>query len=103
MLGLFLHGANVMRTEHLGRGFVLFSVEVALTMVGMASQPGKIPISRVPFLAAIGASMVTRTASRQAFFKAGRSVVTEDMIPEIGKAFATVFGEDLQEPDKGKL
>lgn len=41
--------------------------------------------------------MVTRTASRFAFAKNGRSVVTEDMIPEIGKAFTEVFD------DHGKL
>lgn len=55
--------------------------------------------------------MVTRTASRRAFSKNGRGVsdwfcevsldsadcrtgvVTQDMIPEIGGAFAEVFGE----------
>jgi ATP-dependent NAD(P)H-hydrate dehydratase len=67
------------------------------------SEPGRIPISKVPFLSAIGASMVTRTASRRAFHKEGRGVITEDMIPEIGKAFAEVFGEELQGKDKGKL
>jgi len=59
--------------------------------------------SRMPLLAAVGGSMVTRTASRRAFFKEGRGVVTEDMVPEIGKAFAHVFGEEHQEQDKGKL
>ncbi|KIM44681.1 hypothetical protein M413DRAFT_66906 [Hebeloma cylindrosporum] len=52
----------------------------------------KIPTSRIPLLAAVGGSMVTRTASRFAFAKNGRSVVTEDMIPEVGKAFTQVFG-----------
>lgn len=47
--------------------------------------------SRIPLLAAVGGSMVTRTASRRAFSKEGRSVVTQDMIPEIGKAFQEVF------------
>lgn len=47
--------------------------------------------------------MVTRTASRRAFYKEGRSVVTEDMIPEIGKSFADVFGEESQGQDRGKL
>jgi len=50
-----------------------------------------IPASRIPLLAAVGGSMVTRTASRRAFSKEGRSVVTEDMIPEIGKSFQEVF------------
>jgi ATP-dependent NAD(P)H-hydrate dehydratase len=40
--------------------------------------------------------MVTRTTSRYAFKKAGRSTVTEDLIPEIGYAFAEVFGHDDQ-------
>ena len=35
--------------------------------------------------------MVTRTASRRAFFKEGRSVVTQDMIFEIGNSFKEVF------------
>lgn len=37
--------------------------------------------------------MVTRTASRFAFAENGRSVVTEDMIPKVGKAFTNVFGD----------
>ena len=57
----------------------------------------------MPLLAAVAGSMVTRTASHRAFSKEGRGVVTEDMIPEIGPAFAKVFGEDLQGQDKGKL
>ncbi len=40
--------------------------------------------------------MVTRTASRRAFFREGRSVVTQDMIPEIGKSFAEIFDEEQQ-------
>ncbi|KAF8817404.1 YjeF domain-containing protein [Phlegmacium glaucopus] len=52
---------------------------------------GTIPTSRIPLLAAVGGSMVTRTASRRAFSKEGRSVVTQDMIPEIGKSFQEVF------------
>ncbi len=53
----------------------------------------------MPLLAAIGGSMVTRTASRLAYAKQGRGVVTEDMIPEVGPSFAEVFGESKQ----GKL
>ncbi|KAK0489009.1 Ribokinase-like protein [Armillaria novae-zelandiae] len=59
----------------------------------------KLPVARMPLLAAIGGSMVTRTASRLAYVKQGRAVVTEDMIPEIGPSFADVFGECKQ----GKL
>ncbi|KAF5350267.1 hypothetical protein D9758_007775 [Tetrapyrgos nigripes] len=62
-----------------------------------------IPASRMPLLAAVAGSMVTRTASRRAFYKEGRGVVTQDMLTEIGKSFAEVFGEDAQGQDKGKL
>ncbi|KAJ6515034.1 Ribokinase-like protein [Mycena vitilis] len=62
-----------------------------------------IPASRFPLLASVGASMVTRTSSRRAFHKEGRGVVTQDMLPEIGKGFAEVFGEETQGQDKGKL
>ncbi|KAJ7255489.1 Ribokinase-like protein [Mycena haematopus] len=62
-----------------------------------------ISASRFPLLAAVGGSMVTRTASRRAFYKEGRGVVTQDMIPEIGKSFAEVFGEEMQGQDKEKL
>ncbi|KAI9433366.1 Ribokinase-like protein [Lactarius psammicola] len=55
-----------------------------------------IPASRMPILAAIGASMVTRTTSRRAFEKEGRSVVTQDMLKEIGGAFAEIFGSGSQ-------
>jgi ATP-dependent NAD(P)H-hydrate dehydratase len=67
------------------------------------SKNPDIVVSRMPLLAAIAGSMVTRTASRRAFSKQGRGVVTQDMIPEIGPAFAEVFGEDMQGKDKGKL
>jgi ATP-dependent NAD(P)H-hydrate dehydratase len=62
-----------------------------------------IPVSMMPLLAAVGGSLVTRTASRRAFHKEGRGVVTEDMLPEIGKAFSEVFGEEAQGQDKNKL
>lgn len=52
-----------------------------------------IPASRVPLLSAIAGSMVTRTASRRAFAKQGRSVVTEDMLSELGPSFEEVFDE----------
>ena len=52
-----------------------------------------IATSRIPLLAAVGGSMVTRTASRRAFAKEGRGLVTEDILPEIGTSFAEVFGE----------
>lgn len=76
------------------------------TPVKLANQNTRdksIPASRFPLLAAIGGSMVTRVASRRAFHKEGRGVVTQDMLPEIGKAFAEVFGEDAQGQDESKL
>jgi len=66
-------------------------------------ESNKVAASRMPLLASVGGSLVTRTASRLAFHKAGRGVVTEDMLGEIGRAFAEVFGEDVQGQDKGKL
>jgi ATP-dependent NAD(P)H-hydrate dehydratase len=50
-----------------------------------------ISVSRMPILAAVGASMVTRMTSRIAFQQEGRSVVTQDMLKEIGGGFAEVF------------
>ena len=55
-----------------------------------------IPVSRMPILAAIGASIITRTTSQRAFEKEGRSVVTQDMLKEIGGAFAEIFGSESQ-------
>ena len=55
-----------------------------------------IPVSRMPILAAVGASMVTRTTSRMAFEEMGRAVVTQDMLKKIGGAFAEVFGSGQQ-------
>ncbi|PCH36305.1 Ribokinase-like protein [Wolfiporia cocos MD-104 SS10] len=67
-----------------------------------------LPTSRIPLLAAVGGSMVTRTASRRAFLKHGRGVVTQDMLGEIGGAFAEVFGAEGErgwgaEGEVGKL
>ncbi|KAI9511614.1 Ribokinase-like protein [Russula earlei] len=50
-----------------------------------------IPVSRMPILAAVGGSMVTRRTSRRAFDKEARAVVTQDMLKEIGGAFTDVF------------
>jgi len=67
-----------------------------------------IPSSRMPLLASVGGCMVTRTASKRAFAKQGRGVVTEDMLPELGAAFAEIFGSEGEkgwgsQDDKGKL
>jgi len=65
-----------------------------------SSDDHRISVSRLPLLASLGGSIVTRTASHRAFLKEGRGVITADMIPEIGKAFAAVFGEDFQDQDR---
>ena len=69
----------------------------ALTDVG---RDHALPVSRLPLLAAIGGSIVTRTSSRMAFQVEGRGLVTQDMIPHLGKAFTEIFGEDVR---RGKL
>ena len=51
-----------------------------------------INIHDIPLLAAYGASNITRTASRIAFQSRGRGVVTQDMLAEIGPAYAELFG-----------
>ncbi|KAI0091534.1 Ribokinase-like protein [Irpex rosettiformis] len=55
---------------------------------------GSVPSSRIPLLAAVAGSMVTRTASKRAFAKNGRGVVTQDMLPEVGGAFVEIFGSE---------
>ncbi|KAF9463887.1 H-hydrate dehydratase [Collybia nuda] len=53
---------------------------------------GTVPPSRVPLLAAVGGSIVTRTTNKRAFSKQGRGTVTADMIPEISLAFEEMLG-----------
>jgi len=61
---------------------------------GVYGKEPRVSSSRIPFLAAIGGSLITRTTSRIAFAKHGRAVVTQDMLPEIGPAFLQVFEKD---------
>ena len=44
-------------------------------------------------MAACGASPITRTASRIAFGRLGRGVVTGDMLGDIGGAYVEIFGD----------
>ncbi|KAL5492673.1 hypothetical protein ACEPAI_4120 [Sanghuangporus weigelae] len=67
---------------------------------GRTPSDAGIPVSRLHFLGAVGASIVTRTVSRRGFEKKGRSLITADLIDEIGGAFGEVFGE---EAEKGEL
>ena len=59
-----------------------------------------ISVSHLPFLAAIGGSLVTRTTSKRAFERNGRSMITADLIGEIGAAFEEIFGSEAA---RGKL
>lgn len=82
-----------------GQGDILSGTVGTILAWGKCYEDGafgdkSIPSSRIPLLAATGASMVTRTASRFAFAKQGRGVVTQDMLPEVGEAFVEVFGRD---------
>lgn len=67
---------------------------------GIRPDNVNIPISRIPFLGATAGSLVTRTTSKRGFSKMGRSLITADLISEVGGAFEAVFGE---EAGKGKL
>ncbi|KAH9930357.1 Ribokinase-like protein [Fomitopsis serialis] len=82
-----------------GQGDILSGTVGTMLAWGKCYETGAygdktLPLSRLPLLAAVGGSMVTRTASRRAFSKQGRGVVTQDMLGEIGGAFAETFGED---------
>ncbi|TFL05197.1 Ribokinase-like protein [Pterulicium gracile] len=56
------------------------------------NDQNRIPTSRLPLLAAVAASLITRTTSHRGFAKHGRAMVTQDLIGEIGAAFEEVFG-----------
>ncbi|KAH7921224.1 Ribokinase-like protein [Leucogyrophana mollusca] len=91
-----------------GQGDVLSGTVGAMLAWGKCYEDGafgdkSIPASRLPILAAIGGSMVTRTSSRRAFQLEGRGLLTQDMIPQLGKSFTEVFGSDFQGGEQGKL
>lgn len=91
-----------------GQGDVLSGTVGAMLAWGKCYEDGafgdgSVPTSRLPLLAAVGGSMVTRTSSRMAFQLQGRGLVTQDMLPLLGKSFSEVFGEDLWVGDKGRL
>ena len=62
----------------------------------------KVPLSRIPLLAAAAGSYVTRTASRRTFEVKRRSMVTQDMLSNVGPAFEECF-EDGAGKDGTKL
>jgi ATP-dependent NAD(P)H-hydrate dehydratase len=87
-----------------GQGDILSGTIGAFLAWGKCHEDGafgnkEVPTSRIPLLAAAAGSMVTRTASRIAFKREGRSVVTQDILGDVGSAFAEVFGEDMQGRD----
>ncbi|KOS14420.1 ribokinase-like protein [Malassezia pachydermatis] len=51
-----------------------------------------IPAERLPLLAALGASTVTRVASRRGFARLRRSMLANDLLDEIGPAYESTFG-----------
>ncbi|KAG8954629.1 hypothetical protein FRC04_011062 [Tulasnella sp. 424] len=67
------------------------------------SNDSNMKLEDIPLLAAIGACNVTRTASRLAFQKHGRGVLTSDMLAEVGPAYAELFGDVGEKGLKGNL
>ncbi|TFY79604.1 hypothetical protein EWM64_g4408 [Hericium alpestre] len=84
-----------------GQGDILSGAVGAFLAWGKCYEMGAfgdktIPVSRMPILAAVGASMMTRATSRIAFEREGRGVVTQDMLQDIGRGFVHIFGKDQQ-------
>jgi len=100
-LGLCWPGGSATRGVHLGE-LVACDLVRGFRLRIFKSDKG-IPTSRMPILAAVGGSMVTRTSSKRAFQVEGRGLVTQDIIPYIAKAFTENFGEDVQAGEKGRL
>ena len=105
------HGENVLKMGHMGE-FIRMTRRIGNEQqYFVLYRDGSIASSRIPLLAAVAGSMVTRTASKRAFLKNGRGkfawfcnirrvsdrvlgVVTQDMLPEVGGAFEEVFGSE---------
>lgn len=64
---------------------------------------GSVPSERIPILSATAGSMLTRTTSKIAFAQKGRSVITADMLGEVGQAFKEVFGDETQGAEVEKI
>lgn len=82
-----------------GQGDILSGTVGAFLAWGKCYEIGafgdkSLPSERIPILASVGGSMVTRTTSKIAFQRQGRSLVTQDMLGDIGQAFREVFGDD---------
>jgi ATP-dependent NAD(P)H-hydrate dehydratase len=83
-----------------GQGDILGGTMGAILAWGKCYEDGafgdkSVPTSKIPLLAAAGACMVTRTASKLAFAEAGRSMATQDMLGKVAAAFREVFEEDV--------
>lgn len=79
-----------------GQGDILSGLTGTMLAWGKNYEQGvygdiKIPSNLIPLLASVGASLVTRTTSKRGFKRYGRALVTEDLLSEIGGAFAEVF------------
>jgi len=85
-----------------GQGDILSGVTGTMLAWGTKYEQGafnsdhgqRVPSQLIPLLASVGGSMVTRTASRRAFSRYGRGLVTQDILQDIGGAFAEIFGEE---------
>jgi ATP-dependent NAD(P)H-hydrate dehydratase len=73
-------------------------------ILGLRTHSGSASSSEdIPVLASVGASFITRTASKIAFGKYGRGVLTSHMISEVGPAFEEIFGKSDEKGFKGSL
>jgi ATP-dependent NAD(P)H-hydrate dehydratase len=62
-----------------------------------------VPTTKIPLLAAAGASMVTRTAARLAYAEQGRAMVTHDVLGKVGFAFREVFEKESTNAVESKM
>lgn len=62
-----------------------------------APPPETIPEERLLLLAAYGAAETARKCSFEAFKKKGRAMMADDLLPEVGIAYADLFGDPVKE------
>ena len=70
------HGGNVLKMGHMGESIRMKRRTGDEQQCFVLSRDGSIASSRIPLLAAVAGSMVTRTASKRAFLKNGRGKFT---------------------------
>ncbi|PWN52571.1 hypothetical protein IE53DRAFT_367085 [Violaceomyces palustris] len=89
-LGTFLAWSEIYRRERIqGKGRGCGEEEKEEEDGG-----GLLKESELPLYSAFGASLVARTCSRLAFERLGRSMLAQDLLPEVGRAYEILFGED---------